>query len=319
MPDPSPSDPTQPSGDPGSLFDTDEIRPIRVPPASGQGSASPASPSTEGYDLEGYSIPDADEPPKPVELPTSVERPKARPKPRAAPVAFEADAAPLAKGDSSEFEFEYAPVDPVWTRWGEWGSDLIRIGIAALATLILAYFMSGNVGLCLLVLALGGASTVLLSYPILITMERPVRITPEQAVKDFFAAASHHIPHYRRMWLLLSTQAREAGGFSSFEAFRDRWKDRIGRLRAGRGAGNYAPLVFEVEDFRADKSTGKSTSRADYTVHVFLRGKEDEGPIESVRMAHGLVKGPDRMWYLNRGVLEAEPGARRSGKSKSEI
>ena len=27
-------------------------------------------------------------------------------------------------------------------------------------------------------------------------------MTPEQAVKDYFAALSHHVPHYRRMWLL---------------------------------------------------------------------------------------------------------------------
>ena len=51
-------------------------------------------------------------------------------------------------------------------------------------------------------------------------------------------------------------------------------------------------MKFEVEDFRADKSTGKETSRADYTVNVYLRDREDDGPIESIKMAHGLVKGP---------------------------
>ena len=124
---------------------------------------------------------------------------------------------------------------------------------------------------------MGGAATVLLSYPLLITLERPVRITPEQAVTDFFAAASHHFPHYRRMWLLLSSAGRESGPFPTFDDFRDHWKGRIEGWRARPGAGKFAPLKFEVEDFRADKSTGKSTSKADYTVRVFLRDQRGRG------------------------------------------
>ena len=61
----------------------------------------------------------------------------------------------------------------------------------------------GTTGLILLV---GGLGAVVLSYPILITLERPVRITPEQAARDYFGALSHHFPHYRRMWLLLSAR-----------------------------------------------------------------------------------------------------------------
>ena len=105
----------------------------------------------------------------------------------------------------------------------------------------------------------------------LITLERPVRITPEQAVTDFFAAASHHVPHYRRMWLLLSSAGRESGPFRSFDDFRDHWKGGSRRWKASRGAGKFTPLKFEVEGFRADKSTGKATSRANYTVQVYLR------------------------------------------------
>jgi hypothetical protein len=146
---------------------------------------------------------------------------------------------------------------------------------------------------------------VLLSYPLLITLERPVRTTPELAVNDFFAAASHHFPHYRRMWLLLSVVGRESGRFHTFEGFRDYWKKRIEDWRREAGAGQFAPLKFEVDGFQSDKSAGKETSRADYTVNVHLRDREDVGSIASFRMVHGLVKGPDRMWYLNRGKLEA--------------
>ena len=37
-------------------------------------------------------------------------------------------------------------------------------------------------------------------------------MTPEQAVKDYYAAASHHFPHYRRMWLLLSADGQAIEG-----------------------------------------------------------------------------------------------------------
>ena len=293
MPDPSPSDP-RPTGDAASPFDTDEIRPIQVP--AGVPAASPAS---EGYDLEGYSVPEVDEPPPPVAIPSPpVDRPgpKPRPKPTAA-------ASQVPEGDSSEFEAEISEVYPVWTRGAEWGPDLVRVGAVGLGTLVLTWLSLWSIW-ALFFLMVGGAATVLLSYPILITLERPVRITPEQAVEDYFAAASHHFPHYRRMWLLLSSLGRESGSFTSFEDFRAYWMGRIERWKAIKGVGKYTPLKFEVDSFRADKSTGKSTSRADYTVNVYIRDRESEGPIESIKMAHGLIKGPDRMWYLNRGTLD---------------
>lgn len=294
MPDPSRPDDTKPIADPASLFDTDEVREIRAPAPPPE--AHPAA--SEGYDLVEIPDPGPDEPPRPVVSPVPVDRPKAKakPKPKAA-------VSPIGEGDTGEFETEVSVVDPIWTRGAEWGPDLARVGGAALATLALAWLTSGNLLLCLLVLAAGGASTAVLCYPVLITLERPVRITPEQAVTDFFAAASHHVPHYRRMWLLLSSAGRDSGPFPGFQDFRDHWKRRVEGWRGGRG-GRFAPLAFAVEDFTADKSTGKSTSRAEYTVHVSLRDGDAAGtPIESFRMAHGLVKGPDRMWYLNRGKL----------------
>ncbi len=194
-------------------------------------------------------------------------------------------------------------MDPIWTRGAEWGPDLIRVGLVAAATLILSWFAVGwSFALAFLVFGLGGAACVLLSYPILITIERPVRITPEQAVTDFFAAASHHLPHYRRMWLLLSPTARSAGRFSNFGEFQTHWSRRMAGWKEGRG-GKFTPLSFRISDFRGDKSVGQSTSHIDYTVQVFVRGQEAEKPIATYRMMHGVVKGPDRMWYLNQGTL----------------
>ncbi len=317
-----------------SVFDTDEIRPIQVP-------ASPPSKADApgGYDLEIDPYPGADAAPAgPVTppLPMTGQRPRSRPKaepppddpipeprpaprPRSAPAPSRSEPparaqarekaepaeSPNAPIDTGEFEAEVSGVDPVWTRGGEWGADLARVGMAAAGTLVLAWLVSGSFSLMSLALLVGGAATVLLSYPILITLERPVRITPEQAVTDFYAAASHHFPSYRRMWLLLSSAGRESGPFASFEAFRDHWKGRVDGWKARGGAGRFTPLKFAVVAFRADKSTGKETSKADYTVHVLIRGRVEDGPIASFKVAHGLVKGPDRMWYLNTGKLPA--------------
>jgi hypothetical protein len=302
MPEPSRPEDTKPIANAASLFDTDEVRPIHAPPVAS--TAAGASKASDGYDLEADPFPAIDDPPRPVVLPEPVERPKAPPKPK--PRAAQAPDPELT--GSSEFATEAAEVYPVWTRNAEWGPDLVRVAIAGLVTLVLLYFGSFNFLLFLMILGLGGAATVLLAYPLLITLERPVRITPEQAVTDFFAAASHHVPHYRRMWLLLSSAGRASGPFRDFDDFRDHWKGRIEGWRASRGASKFAPLEFEVEDFQADKSTGKSTSKADYTVRILLRDQPDAGPVASFRMNHGLVKGPDRMWYLNRGVLPTGPG-----------
>ncbi|WP_435010978.1 hypothetical protein P12x_002269 [Tundrisphaera lichenicola] len=303
MPDQSPHDP-KPIADAASLFDTDEIRPYSAPPIAEPAQAAVAS---DGYDLAiDPLLPASEEPPRPVALPVPVERPRSRPAPK--PKARPADPSAEDPSGSREFEAEISEVDPIWTRGAEWGSDLVRIAAAGLVVLILLYFTLGTFGPFFLILFLGGAALAVLSYPLLITLERPVRITPEQAVTDFFAAASHHVPHYRRMWLLLSSAGRDSGPFPDFEAFREHWKDRVAGWRSSLGGGKYAPLIFEIGDFQADKSTGKTTSKANYTVRVSLRGDSDARPAASYRMSHGLVKGPDRMWYLNRGALPTTPG-----------
>jgi hypothetical protein len=129
-----------------------------------------------------------------------------------------------------------------------------------------------------------------------------VRITPEQAVRDYFSALSHHVPHLRRMWLLLSDDGRVSGSFGSFEGFQAYWKERLEKLRADRASG-FTPLKFKIEDFRAEKSAGRSEVEASFTVTVAVRGRSDDGPIETHRVATTLVKGPDNMWYLDRGTL----------------
>jgi hypothetical protein len=195
-------------------------------------------------------------------------------------------------------------VDQVWSRSAEWGGTLVVLALAALGVLVLIYIALSveQYGLAFLLLLLGGGLLAVLSYPILITVERPVRVTPEQAARDYFSALSHHAPHYRRMWLLLSNKGRVSGSYASFEGFRSYWKNRLAELRQGR-ISEWTPLKFQVEDFRSEKSGGKSEIEADFTVRVLIRGRQQEGPIESFRLGISLVKGPDRMWYLDKGTL----------------
>ena len=199
---------------------------------------------------------------------------------------------------------EAPSVEQVWSRSSEWGSTLVVLVCWLTAILGIAYFtlgaeLYGTTGLIVLV---GGLGAVVLSYPILITLERPVRITPEQAARDYFAALSHHFPHYRRMWLLLSAKGRTSAQFASYEGFKTYWVARLGQLHEGH-AGRFSPLVFQVDEFRADKSAGKSEIDARFRLRVLVRGRRGEGPIWSQSLGRSFVRGPDGMWYLNDGTL----------------
>jgi hypothetical protein len=179
-----------------------------------------------------------------------------------------------------------------------------------LALLFVLYFTVGAelYELSGLVFVAGCVGAVLLSYPILITLERPVRITPEQAARDYFGALSHHLPHYRRMWLLLSARGRVSSRFASYEGFKGYWKTRLDQLRQGH-AGPFSPLVFLVEEFRSEKSGGKTEIEGRFKVKVFVRGRRSQGPIRSFAVERSFARGPDSMWYLDDGTLADPPSA----------
>jgi hypothetical protein len=226
----------------------------------------------------------------------SREAPKARAAPRGAPTA------PIDEASGADADNDFPPVEEVWSRGAEWAPALVRLGIVGGVTLFLVYVLSGNLSLAFLILLLGGAACVLLSYPIVITLERPVRMTPEQAARDFFAALSHHFPHYKRMWLLLSSAGRECRQYGSFAAFTEYWKAQLSALKTGQPS-QFTPLDFEVEEFKSEKSGGKPKADATYKISVYVRGKKSDGPKKTYRMESQFVKGPDGMWYLNNGAL----------------
>jgi hypothetical protein len=201
------------------------------------------------------------------------------------------------------------PVEQVWSRMSEWGPTFVWLGgwLAIVLFLLFQTLGAELYGPSVLLFLVGGIGAVLLSYPILITLERPVRITPEQAARDYFGALSHHLPHYRRMWLLLASRGRTSSHFASFEGFKSYWAGRLDQLRQAK-AGRLSPLVFKVEEFRAEKSAGKTEIDARFKVKVSVRGRQSQGPIWSLPVAANFTRGPDGMWYLNDGTLAERDG-----------
>jgi len=277
--------------DPSGIADAEALFREPAPPRSATPAPVGAEKTGGQYDVEDLAEPDAANL-RPL--------PPAEP-PRAKPAANRAAASKRAKPGLDPSE----AVDEVWSRWAEWGGSLVALVVADLVLLAGVYFLLSaeaySLGFLLLLATV--PASLFLAYPVLITLERPVRITPEQAVRDFFTALSHHGPHYRRMWLLLSNAGRVSGEYASFEGFRAYWKRRLAGLRSSGRASGFTPLKFQVVDFKSEKSAGLSAIDVTFTVNVSVRGRQGEGPFESVKVETSLVKGPDRMWYLDRGTL----------------
>jgi len=275
---------------------------VTSPKHAPKSSAAPGSGAGEVFDLVEQPGPDESTEDIPIpRIPAAPQKGQA-PKPRGPRTARPEDQSHL---DPSDL------VEEVWSRTAEWGQALILVGGWVSIVLLFVYFGGLSFGLSFLTLLVGGAVAVVLSYPILITLERPVRITPEQAVRDYYAALSHHMPHFKRMWLLLSRAGRVSTAFGSFEGFKAYWKDRLGRLRQGH-AGSMTPLVFVVADFKCEKSAGMTRVDADFTVKVSVRGQRQAGPIHTFPIRIALVRGPDKMWYLEDGTMTGRERAIKS-------
>ncbi|WP_165246425.1 hypothetical protein [Paludisphaera soli] len=195
-------------------------------------------------------------------------------------------------------------VDQVWSRGSEWGPTFaVMLLWAGVALFVLWLCLASEMyTAALVVFGVGTIVGLALFYPIVITLERPVRMTPEQALRDYYTALSHHFPHYKRMWLLLGNAGRTTSQFASFEGFKRYWKGRLKQLREGRVKGS-APLVFVIAEFKSEKSGGKTEIDATWTTRIFVRGRREQGPIWSLAMGGSFVKGPDNMWYLEDGTL----------------
>ncbi|HEV3164324.1 MAG TPA: hypothetical protein VGZ22_09865 [Isosphaeraceae bacterium] len=286
-PDPTPRPEKPAIADVSELF-RDDV-PVSPPTSASQPATGDESPSS--YELE--------VPLEETETPET-SAPAEKRAPREPPPVVDWAGAPQAPAPKGS-------VEQVWSRAAEWGPNLALLAIVGVGVLFLVYqtFTVNDMTLGFLILFAGIGAMILLSYPIVITLERPVRVTPEQAVTDFYGALSHHLPHFRRMWLLLSTAGRTSSSFASLEGFKAYWKLRLTQLR-GDGVSKFTPLVFRIDDFQSEKSAGRTTIDVKFTVTVHVRGKQQSPPLDSIKVSTGLVKGPDQMWYLNKGTLPGE-------------
>jgi hypothetical protein len=212
-----------------------------------------------------------------------------------------------------------AAVSRVWTRGAEWNADLARLAALAGAAVIVIYGLT-SVGhwipaFLMLMVSLGLAAC--LAYPLVITLERPVRMTPDRAVRDYYAALSHSFPHYRRMWLLLSDKGHSTGGVTSEADLRAYWKAR--RHALSRNGRPWLPaLLFDVMDYKGQKAGGKAEVEAEVTIEV--RESSTDGSLKPAigrfQFPLTLARGPDNQWYLDSGLIP-QASAETSDSSKS--
>ena len=265
----------------GSGPEAPESKPAKSAPADADG----------GYAVEGPE-PEAEAPVTPPIPPVSrPERPR-----------------PAAKAEAPVKRTKRAPssgVDQTWSRGAEWGTDLVRLGVAVLVAgyLLYATFSIHAIAAWLVLLAFSSVGLAILAYPIFITLERPVRVTPEQAAKDYFAALSHRVPHFKRMWLLLSTDGHHSPSFGSFGEFQGYWKAKLAQWKAeARSQGVLNPLTVEVSSFKSEKSAGQTEIDGEYTASVMDPGRRE--PVATYHVKARFVRGDDRMWYLESGTLD---------------
>jgi hypothetical protein len=279
-------------------------RPRAAPPPAGRPVDDDHSYDLAGGDNDLFTTAEPEAPPSPIPVPAPPSASPKPPRPTKPKDEWDVTDAPAAEyRDEDE-----SAVDQVWSRSAEWGTHLFWVGLAAAAVVFAVYkaLTATQFLLAFLILAGGGAAVLALCYPIFITLERPVRITPEQAAKDYYAMLSYPFPFFPRMWLLLSNTGRHAPEFSSYGQFKSYWKRKLASIQGGK-ASFINPLRFRVENFTSGKSAGQTSLSAKYTLKVF-RGEPKAGSKElaSYLVSTGLVKGPDRMWYLSSGTLPNE-------------
>ena len=271
MPDPSHPDDPKTIGKPASLFDTDEVRPIQVPPAP---VPSPAA-ASDGYELEGVPFPEVEEPPRPVPIPSPpVERPKPKVK---SPTKLSAEAPGLVESGSTEFVTELSEVDPVWTRMREWGPDLYRVVGAGLGTLFLSWLFGGTLGLLVLLGGRGG--------------DGAPQLPPTHHARA--AGADHARAGGRR---LLRRRLAPLPGLSPDVAAAQRGRTRVGEVqdvRAFPGLLEGPGRALEARG-RGPASTPRSSSRSTPSGPTRAPARRRRGPITRSTSSSATARTPGR-------------------------
>lgn len=284
-----PDDSQQISSDALSLGDI-RLRPEDPPPATRNDQAAGDAPSGG----------DADEP----NQYRVTEPPPTEPIPDVALAAAPSDSTfePASRATDPGLKMDEFPADPptvkqVWTRWTEWREPLLWTG-AAVGLVLLIHFGGAYVtGLILFAGMAFGA------YHFVITLEVPVRVTPEQAAKEYFAALGHRLPNFGRMYALLTDGAKRTDDFTGVADFRAYWNAQLARLN--KFPAWLTPLEFRVESFQCRYNPEKTLALVQYKLIVAMRSTpgDNREPLAELDARNLAVKGPDGQWYLNDGRL----------------
>jgi hypothetical protein len=186
-------------------------------------------------------------------------------------------------------------VDEVWNRWAEWKQPLLCSGAVVAVGILIELWPDGTSALFVL------AGLVYGLYHIVISLEVPVRVTAEQAIREFYAALGHRLPNYRRMYCLLTTDAKHSAEFSDFASFRSYWHRWLKQLATS--SVWLRPLEFRVDGCKFRYNAEKTFAVSRYKLQVFRRDRPAGEPLADLEVSHALVKGPDGQWYLNSGTV----------------
>jgi hypothetical protein len=139
---------------------------------------------------------------------------------------------------------------------------------------------------------------VWLIYRFALILPHPVRVTPEQAVREFLDSLGHLMPNFRRMYLLLTSDAQQA--FGSFGAFRAYWQWRRCQVMASDWV--VKAVRYEIANFQTEYNAERTLADVTFTLTLFVPGQPDKAIRRPVTWT--LVKGQrDGSWYLNDGML----------------
>ncbi len=193
-----------------------------------------------------------------------------------------------------------------WSRLRESKTDILRMTIVVLCTMILAWIFAdwNTIHLAGWICVLGTGLLAVMAYPLAVGLERPIRMSPERAVRDYFESLEHHGPLYRRMWIFLAPEGQTSRSYADYESFRLYWKQRIREWQHRGNAWPMTPVAITIDRFESKPDPEDPESRSlNFTVNVSLRGHRSQGPIATYSLNWRAVRGPDQQWYLSVGNL----------------
>ena len=151
-----------------------------------------------------------------------------------------------------------------WSRLRESKTDILRMTIVVLCTMILAWIFAdwNTIHLAGWICVLGTGLLAVMAYPLAVGFERPIRMSPERAVRDYFESLEHHGPLYRRMWIFLAPEGQSSRSYADYESFRLYWKQRVREWQHRGNAWPMTPVAITIDRFESKPDPDDRESRS---------------------------------------------------------